>query len=247
MPIHFTGVDPRTGQEMTRESSGPRITVELVADPTLQGGANLQPRMNDSPLLLLVVALAGLYLGKLWWDDLKVARAGHSRPGALPGATPARPAAIVIAIAGALGLLGVETVGENMLGLSAQQSRVTWFFGAYTLTAAIIEEIIFRGYLVIDRHGRLALWLGIVAASVLFAILHPFLWRWNADGFVLTLTAKGAFSTAIVFATSLWLYAARFAAWNPSQSLLPCMAAHAAKNAGVIVIKAAQGFVSGLI
>jgi len=32
---------------------------------------------------------------------------------------------------------------------------------------------------------------------------------------------------------------------NPTRSLLPCIAAHAAKNAGVFVIKAAQGHVSG--
>lgn len=202
--------------------------------------------MTQSPLVLLLMTAASLYLGKLWWGDLRAERAGRPNPRAFPGATPARPAAIVIAVAGAWVLLAVETWGEAALGLSGEQSRMTWLFGAYSLTAAIIEEVIFRGYLVIDRRGPAALWAGAVAASVLFAALHPFLWKWDDAGFALTLGAKGAFSTAVVFATSLWLYAARFGAWNPTRSLLPCIAGHAAKNAGVIAIKAAQGFLGGV-
>jgi hypothetical protein len=57
---------------------------------------------------------------------------------------------------------------------------------------------------------------------------------------------KGWFSTAMVFAMSLWMYAARLAAWNPQRSLLPCFAAHAAKNLAVVAVKAATGFMGGL-
>jgi len=201
--------------------------------------------MTQQPLPLLLMAAVSLYLGKLWWDDVRAAQAGRPNPRAFPGATPATPRAIAIAVLGAWLLLALETWGETALGLSAQQSRMTWLFGVYTLTAAIVEEVIFRGYLVLDRRGPAALWTGAVAASALFAVLHPFLWRWEDAGFELTLGAKGAFSTAAVFATSLWLYAARFGAWNPTRSLLPCIAGHAAKNAGVIAVKYAQGFVGG--
>lgn len=203
--------------------------------------------MSSSPLLYLVMGAAGLYAGKLWLDDLRADRAGRPNPRPLPGATPARPAAIGIAVVGALALLAIETAGENALGLTAQQSSITWLFGVYSLTAAIIEEIIFRGYLVVENRGAATKWAAAVAASALFALLHDFLWHWKAGGGIeLTLNAKGAFSTGIVFATSLWLYAARFAPWNPTRSLLPCIAGHAAKNAGVIAIKFAQGFVAGL-
>lgn len=202
--------------------------------------------MHQSPLLSLILAAAGLYLGKLWLDDLRAARRGAPNPRAFPGAVPARPAAVLVAVVGALGLLALETWGEVKLGLSAEQSRLTWLFAFYSLTAAIIEEIVFRGFLVIDRRGPAVLWAGVVAASVLFAALHPFLWKWDDAGFALTLNAKGAFSTAIVFAMSLWMYACRFAPWNPTRSLLPCIAGHAAKNAGVIAIKAAQGFMGSL-
>ena len=201
--------------------------------------------MSNNPLFLLLLGAAGVYVGKLWLDDLRAARGGVAKPGALPGATPAQPAAVLIAVVGTLGLLGAETFGEKALGISQQQSTITWLFGIYSLTAAIVEEVIFRGYLVVEGRGPAARWVGIFAASALFAALHPFLWRWENAGFELTLNTKGAFSTAVVFATSLWLYVARFAAWNPTRSLLPCIAGHAAKNAGVIAIKAAQGFVGG--
>jgi uncharacterized protein len=205
----------------------------------------------NHPLLLLLMTAAGLYFGKLWRDDRRAARAGTPHPQALPGATDAPQQAVVLAVAGALGILALETAGEKALGLSAQQSTMTWLFALYSVVGApVIEEIIFRGWIVIDAEGRrptapLPAWAGAIGASVVFAALHPFLWRWDDAGLALTLTPKGWFSTAAVFATSLWLYAARLGTWNPQRSLLPCFAAHAAKNLGVVAVKAATGFVSG--
>jgi hypothetical protein len=197
----------------------------------------------NHPLLLLLMTGAGLYCARLWWSDLK---AQPKPAGALPGAEPATGRAMGIAVAGALVILGLETWGETALGLAAEQSKMTALFALYSVLAApVIEEVIFRGFLVIRSSNRAAVWAGAVGASVLFAGLHPFLWRWDDAGFAWTLGAKGAFSTAVVFATSLWLYAARLARWNPSQSLLPCFAAHAAKNLGVVVIKGALGFLGG--
>jgi hypothetical protein len=48
-----------------------------------------------------------------------------------------------------------------------------------------------------------------------------------------------------LFVGSLWFYAVRFARFNPQRSLLPCFAAHAAKNLGVIIIKLLQGHLVG--
>lgn len=201
--------------------------------------------MNQSPILLIVLTAAAAFLGKLWLDDRRAAERGRPNPRALPGATRAPRAAYIIAIAGVLALLALETAGEIRLGVADQQSRMTGLFAAYTLAAAVIEELIFRGYFVVERRGQAALWLGAIGASLVFAALHPFLWRWDERGFALTLTPKGQFSTAVVFATSVWLYTVRFAPWNPHRSLLPCVAAHAARNAGVIAIKAAGGYMSG--
>jgi len=202
----------------------------------------------NHPLLLLLMTAAGLYVGKLWRDDRRASRAaGRPDPRALPGATDAPPRAVWIAVTGALVILAAETFGENALGLADQQSHMTWLFALYSVAAApLIEEMIFRGWLVIEQRGRAAMWAGVMGASVGFAALHPFLWRWDDTGFAFTFSAKGWFSTAAVLATSLWLYAARLAPWNPRRSLLPCFAGHAAKNLGVVAIKAAAGFMAGL-
>lgn len=203
----------------------------------------------NNPLVLVLMTGVGLYFGWLWLSDL---RAGSARktnaPAPLPGATTAPRRAIAIAVAGALVILGLETWGEIALGLADEQSKMTALFAVYSILAApLVEEIIFRGYLVVngDKYGKRMAWLGAFGASLVFAALHPFLWKNDDAGFAFTFGAKGWFSTAAVFVTSLWLYVARLAAWNPQRSLLPCFAGHAAKNAGVFAVKAATGFVSG--
>ena len=207
--------------------------------------------MTDNPLLLLIMIAASLYMISLWRSDYRAAKSGAPDPRALPGATPASLMAYAIAALGALLILAIETTGEIQLGLSDKQSSITVLFGVYTLMAAFIEELIFRGFIVIEKRGEVARWIGIVAASILFALLHPFLWEWQG-GWIgyggkleFTLTAKGWFSTALVFASSLWFYTVRFARFNPSHSLMPCFTAHFTKNAGVFIIKLTQGFIGG--
>jgi membrane protease YdiL (CAAX protease family) len=195
----------------------------------------------NNPLLILIMTGVGFYIAKLWRDDLRRAHAGG-----LPGATPATSRAIWIAIVGALVILAVETAGENALGIAAEQSEMTWLFAFYSVFAApVIEELIFRGYLVIEGRGKAALWGGIVLASLIFALIHQHLFKWDG-GLVFTPTPKAWFTTGILFVSSLWWYTARFAPWNPTRSLLPCIVAHGAKNAGVVVVKASAGFMGGL-
>lgn len=55
-------------------------------------------------------------------------------------------------------------------------------FGLNTLVAAFGEEVIFRGYLVVENRGRAALITGMIGASLGFALLHPFLWEWREGG-----------------------------------------------------------------
>jgi Type II CAAX prenyl endopeptidase Rce1-like len=82
--------------------------------------------------------------------------------------------AVALASIGALFILAAETGGEHVLGISAEQSRVTVLFALYSICAApVVEEVIFRGYLVIENRGRLLLWAGVVGVSLLFAALHP--------------------------------------------------------------------------
>lgn len=201
----------------------------------------------NSPLVLLIMTAAGLYVAKMWWDDRRAATKGEAKAGALPGATDAPRRAVIIAVAGALGILAIETGGEIALGIAAEQSKMTWLFALYSVVAApIIEELMFRGWLVVENRGRAAMWAGAVGASAIFALLHPFLWRWDEAGFAVTLGVKGWFSAGVVFAMSLWMYAARLAPWNPQRSLLPCFAGHASKNLGVVGVKLAAGFMGGV-
>ena len=201
--------------------------------------------MSSSPGLIIVMLVVGVYVSRLWLEDYRAYQRGDVIRGALPGASPTTSPAIVLAVVGALIILAGETWGEIALGISDEQSEITVLFGVYTLLAAVIEEIIFRGFLVVTDRGPLVKWGAVLGASLLFAAIHPFLWLWEDGVWEWTLNAKGWFSTGAVFISSLWFYTVRFLPSNPTTSLLPCFAAHAAKNLGVFAIKGAQGFVVG--
>jgi membrane protease YdiL (CAAX protease family) len=201
--------------------------------------------MSENPLVVAAMIVVSAALFQLWWGDLRAATADHPNPRAFPGALPCSRRALLIAVVGSLLLLAIETAGEAALGLTAQQKTVTALWSLYTFAAAFTEELAFRGFLVVTHRGRSALWASIVGFSLLFALFHPFLWEWTDGRLVFTFTLKGWFSTAMVFAGSLWFYALRFSAVNSTRSLLPSIVAHLTKNLGVFAVKAAAGFVTG--
>lgn len=207
--------------------------------------------MTDSPLIVILLFAGALYLFKLWRDDLLARQAGHPNPKALPGATSAPPAALAIGVGGAVLLVLLETGGEVVLGVSAQQTDITALFLLAMLGAGIIEEILFRGYLVITGKGARILIASIMGFSLLFALLHyqyyteiPEDGSWTDLRFVLD--PKAGWSLFLLFLNSLWFYTIRFFKWNPAHSLLPCFAAHVSSNFAVFVVKALQGHVTGL-
>lgn len=202
--------------------------------------------MDDNPLFLVLMIAIGGYVTWMWRTDFKARGTDKEQADrALPGATPAPARALWVAAAGAALILAAETWGEIALGLQAKQSKMTILFGIHSLLAAVVEEVIFRGYIVVEKRGRGLFYAGILGASLLFALLHPFLWKWDDEGFRLMLNPKGWFSFTAVFVGSLWFYTCRFFPLNPNRSLLPCFAAHLTKNLGVFAIKAVQGFVVG--
>jgi hypothetical protein len=201
--------------------------------------------MNESPFMVLLYVGVAAYVGYMYWGDYQSNQASEQPdPGGMPGATSARWGLYGIGVIGALLILAAETGGEIALGIASEQSEMVWYFVFAILGAGIVEEVIFRGYLVVDSKGRAALIGSCVGFSLIFAIIHGHFWS-NEEGqaFAWTFTTKAFFTTGILLANSLWFYALRFGPWNKNRSLFPCMLAHAASNFGVFAVKLAQGFV----
>ncbi|MBT4757515.1 MAG: CPBP family intramembrane metalloprotease [Opitutae bacterium] len=201
--------------------------------------------MNESPFMVLLYVGVAAYVGYMYWGDYQSNQASEQPdPRGMPGATSASWGLYGIGVIGALLILAAETGGEIALGIASEQSEMVWYFVFAILGAGIVEEIIFRGYLVVDNKGRAALIGSCVGFSLIFAIIHGHFWS-NEEGqaFAWTFTTKAFFTTGILLANSLWFYALRFGSWNKNRSLFPCMLAHAASNFGVFAVKWAQGFV----
>ena len=201
--------------------------------------------MNESPFMVLLYVGVAAYVGYMYWGDYQSNQASEQPdPRGMPGATSASWGLYGIGVIGALLILAAETGGEIALGIASEQSEMVWYFVFAILGAGIVEEVIFRGYLVVDSKGRAALIGSCVGFSLIFAIIHGHFWS-NEEGqaFAWTFTTKAFFTTGILLANSLWFYALRFGQWNKNRSLFPCMLAHAASNFGVFAVKLAQGFV----
>ena len=201
--------------------------------------------MNESPFMVLLYVGVAAYVGYMYWGDYQSNQASEQPdPRGMPGATSASWGLYGIGVIGALLILAAETGGEIALGIASEQSEMVWYFVFAILGAGIVEEVIFRGYLVVDNKGRAALIGSCVGFSLIFAIIHGHFWS-NEEGqaFAWTFTTKAFFTTSILLANSLWFYALRFGSWNKNRSLFPCMLAHATSNFGVFAVKWAQGFV----
>ncbi len=198
--------------------------------------------MNENPVMVVLYVGIAAYVLHMYWGDLRANQSSEVNSGGMPGATSAGVGTFAIGVVGALLILAAETFGEIAMGVADEQSELVWYLVFAIVAAGVVEEIIFRGFLVIDKKGKAALIGSCIGFSLLFAIIHPQLWS-TEDGFHLTLTAKGFFSTGILFANSLWFYAVRFGPWNPRHSIFPCMLAHAASNLGVFGVKLAQGYI----
>lgn len=198
--------------------------------------------LNENPLMILLYVAIAAFLLHMYWGDYQADRSGTPNPKAMPGARGFSWNIAVMGILGSLFLLGVETGGEQALGISEEQSEMVWYFVFAIVCAGVVEEVIFRGFLVVENRGRAVLIASCVGFSLIFALIHGYFWS-TEDGFAWTFTSKAFFTTGILFANSLWWYAIRFSPCNPQRSIFPCMIAHAASNLGVFGVKLVQGYV----
>ncbi len=213
--------------------------------------------MSDHPIFNLLAFAAGVYLFHLWWSDTRAKR--HAVPtgmdrshGTLPGTTSASALSCLLAAIGAIGIIAFVTLLEIHFEVQHAQSSISGWFLPAMLGAAVTEEIVFRGYLVVTHKGNRWLLASILFCSLLFALIHPYLWVQSSEdpgvwdwltGWRLRWELQPVLATLSIFTLSLWFYAVRFWPLNPTRSLLPCFSAHASANLVVFIIK----FVSGHI
>lgn len=198
--------------------------------------------MNEDPLIIALYCAIALYLGHLYRKDIEAFGRGTPNAKALPGAVPIPALLSVAAVLGGLVLLGNAVIGEYALGLVDLQSEMVWFFLFASLSAGVIEELVFRGYLVIENKGRTALVLSCLAFSLLFALIHGHLWS-TEEAFAWVFSPQSIYNTWILFFNSLFFYGLRFGPWNPQRSILPSIIAHMVLNLGVFLVKWAQGYI----
>ena len=210
--------------------------------------------MINDPLITVAGFLIALWLLRSWIADAHHhARTGHRRAYAFPGATWTAPALSLIGAGLAIVLVLLYSWVEWSLGIHTLQSTLSFWQIPAILAAPVIEEIVFRGYLVILSRGRKLLILSIILSSLLFALMHPYGWAitvpdsiFDLSSWSIRLTPDLQFllTTLYLFLLSLLCFALRFHPGNPNHSLLPCFWAHLAANITVLVVKLSQGFVS---
>lgn len=207
---------------------------------------------QDSPVFSILSFAIALYLFYMWFGDYRhFAKTGELRKGAFEGATTVSSKLIIIAIVSALILLTIVSVAENLTGSTADQTSVAPFALISWIGAGFVEELIFRGYLVVKNKGRAMLIASILFFSLIFAVGHPFLWDYIVeDGtsifsgvWKFNPTVQATIATLSVFCCSLLFYTLRFLPTNKNRSILPCIFAHVAYNCGVFATKLVQGFV----
>lgn len=198
--------------------------------------------MNDSIFVNFIYCGIALYLVNVYRIDIRKFICNESNPKALPGASPASPLLLAASILGAFVLLGMAVIGEYALGLVEAQSELVWYSVFALLAAGIIEELVFRGYLVVRGKGSVVLVMSCLFFSLVFALVHGGFWD-TENGFSWNFSTQAYFNSSIWFVNSLCFYALRFGPWNPTQSIIPSIVAHMALNLGVYVVKLSQGFI----
>ena len=184
---------------------------------------------QDDVLYSLGMFAVAAWLFKMWLSDTRnFVCTGTPAKGEFPGA---RPVSIKLAVFGAMCgvvLLAAITAAEIAGGGVEEQTKVS-FMAIFSWTAAaFIEELIFRGYLIVQNKGKLLLWGSAILFSLIFALCHPFFWDFSIPengglaeaSFTINLTEKAARDTIFVFLSSMVFYALRFCPQNKMRSLI---------------------------
>ncbi len=208
--------------------------------------------LQDIPTVALINFGIATYLFYMWFSDFKIFRKTKViEKNALAGATTSPVVLIVIAFFASIALLFVHTCTEMTLAVVDEQSKVKFWALFSWVGAAFIEELIFRGYLVVKNKGKVALYGSIFFFSLIFALGHPFMWDYTipenaqfwSGTWTFNISAQTVNATISIFECSLLFYVLRFLPLNENRSIIPCIVGHCTYNVGVFITKACQGFV----
>ncbi len=217
------------------------------------GALHYNYMLQDIPTVALVNLGIATYLFFLWFSDFKnFCKTKIIGEKSLEGATTTPIVLVFIAIFASIALLCVHTCTEISLGVVGEQTKVKFWALFSWIGAAFIEELIFRGYLVVKNKGSVMLWGSIFFFSLIFAIGHPFVWDYTipenaqfwAGEWKFNFSAQTINATISVFECSLLFYVLRFLPLNENRSIIPCIVGHCTYNLGVFITKMCQGFVA---
>jgi len=181
----------------------------------------------------IIYLLIGLGVAYAWFSEYQKRQRNPGPELFWPGTTRASISGILITVSGILLFTVAETCAEIHYHVTASQSVSNLPILGATLGAAIVEEMVFRGFAApSDLRGVKLLGL-IIIGSLIFSVIHGFDFS----------TVQGRISLITTFFISIWLYLGRYNPLNPERSILPCLIGHAIRNLAVFGVKWAQGFV----
>jgi membrane protease YdiL (CAAX protease family) len=181
----------------------------------------------------IIYLLIGLGVAYAWFSEYQKRQRNPGPELFWPGTTRAPISGILITVSGILLFTVAETCAEIHFQVSAHQSVGNLHILGATMGAAIVEEMVFRGFVAPSQLRGIKLLGLIIVGSVIFSVIHGFDFS----------TAQGRISLITTFFISIWLYLGRYNPLNPERSILPCLIGHAVRNLAVFGVKWAQGFV----
>jgi len=192
---------------------------------------------NSSPLFRLITDIVYLLIGLgvvyAWFSEYRKRQRNPGPELFWPGTTRAPISGILITISGILLFTVAETCAEIHYQLTASHTVSYFNKLVATIAAAIVEEMVFRGF-VAPSHLRGIKLLGLIfIGSIIFSAIHGFDFS----------TVQGRISLISTFFISTWLYLGRYNPLNPERSILPCLIGHVVRNLAVFGVKLSQGFV----
>ena len=181
----------------------------------------------------IIYLLIGLGVGFAWFSEYQKRQSNPGPELFWPGTTRAPVSGILIIVSGILLLTIAETCAEIHFQVSAHQSVSSLHILGASIGAAIVEEMVFRGFVAPSQLRGIKLLGLIIVGSVIFSAIHGFDFS----------TVQGRISLIATFFISVWLYLGRYNPLNPERSILPCLIGHVVRNLAVFGVKWAQGFV----